>query len=213
MGESVGSSSLVDGSVCDCCPTAAFVGSGGARVLYRDRTVQEVRDISVSGIERSRPNPVAEDGWRIEGCPVNGPAADAAGDRVFAAWFTAASGPEVRVAASEDGGLSFVDSWTIDDRKPVGRPDVVAVGEGAIVVWLGVRDGSAALLARYAGIDGPISDEVLLAPMSGSRMSGFPQAERLGNELVVVWRDVEAGPGVGTGRLRLLRVPLESVCR
>ena len=39
------------------------------------------------------------DGWHIEGCPVNGPAIAAAGERVAVAWFTAAGdAPRVRFA-------------------------------------------------------------------------------------------------------------------
>jgi len=55
-------------------------------------------------------NPVATgaEGWEIEGCPVNGPAIAAAGDRVAVAWFTAAGDtPRVRFASSTDGAASF----------------------------------------------------------------------------------------------------------
>jgi hypothetical protein len=50
----------------------------------------EVRDIAVARYESGRwSEPVypGAEGWRIEGCPVNGPALAADRDRVALAWF------------------------------------------------------------------------------------------------------------------------------
>ena len=55
---------------------------------------------------RKRPE-MARDGWKIDACPVNGPAVAAAADTVVVAWFTAADMPRVRLAYSRDGGRSF----------------------------------------------------------------------------------------------------------
>ena len=64
----------------------------GPVVVYRDRSEaeKEIRDISIvrlKGKKWSAPRPVFQDGWRLNGCPVNGPAVAAAGRRVAVAWF------------------------------------------------------------------------------------------------------------------------------
>jgi hypothetical protein len=82
VGEHVEKAELLDSRVCDCCQTAAAMTSGGAVVAYRDRSDHEIRDVAV--VRRGRggwtaPRPVAEEGWEIAGCPVNGPAVAASG--------------------------------------------------------------------------------------------------------------------------------------
>ncbi len=67
----------VDGRVCDCCQTALIRTSRGLLAAFRDRSEGEVRDIAISRFEGGAWSPaqvVARDGWRIDGCPVNGPA-------------------------------------------------------------------------------------------------------------------------------------------
>src|SRR5690606_40682603 len=62
--------------------------------LYRDRTVDEIRDIHVARLEdgawRTLPA-VHADNWKIAGCPVNGPAIAATGNDAVVAWFSAAN--------------------------------------------------------------------------------------------------------------------------
>ena len=93
----------------DCC---------NARELFafhletlRDRSGAEIRDISISrrvGTEWTAPRRVHVDNWEIPACPVNGPRADAIGNTLGVAWFTAANNfPEVKVIFSTDGGRSF----------------------------------------------------------------------------------------------------------
>jgi len=72
-----GPDAAVDSRVCECCPTAAVRTTDGVVVTYRDRSSEEVRNIAVARLEGDRwtePAHVHDDGWRIPGCPVNGPA-------------------------------------------------------------------------------------------------------------------------------------------
>ena len=74
----------------------------------------------------TEPATAVSDGWMIAGCPVNGPALDADGERVALAWFTAAGeAPRVQLAFSTDGGATFEEARTIDADAPAGRVDVV----------------------------------------------------------------------------------------
>lgn len=84
----------VDTKTCSCCQTSsARLGDGTLVVAYRDRTEAEIRDISIVRLiddAWTDPINVHPDGWEISGCPVNGPAVAAQGDRIAVAWFTAA---------------------------------------------------------------------------------------------------------------------------
>jgi hypothetical protein len=88
----LGPETVLDDRVCDCCQTDMARADGAVVVVYRDRSQEEVRDMSVvrfAGGHWSAPRPLAHDGWQIDGCPVNGPAITASGGAVAVAWFTA----------------------------------------------------------------------------------------------------------------------------
>ena len=82
--------------------------------------------------------PVHADGWVMPACPVNGPQADADGQRVAVAWFTAAdSTPAVKLAYSTDGGATFAAPVRVDGGNPEGRVDVQLLADGgALVSWI-----------------------------------------------------------------------------
>src|SRR5690606_13838480 len=94
----------LDELACDCCQTDAAVTDAGPVVVYRDRTFGEIRDnVAVRYADGAWQQGVTlgPDGWRIEGCPVNGPAVAARGMEVVAAWFTApGNAPKTRFARS-----------------------------------------------------------------------------------------------------------------
>ena len=46
-------------------------------VAYRDRSQTEMRNIGILHVQGGTPRVLNEDGWRINGCPVNGPRLDA----------------------------------------------------------------------------------------------------------------------------------------
>ncbi|HEY6549304.1 MAG TPA: sialidase family protein, partial [Vicinamibacteria bacterium] len=117
----------VDGRVCDCCQTALIRTSRGLLAAFRDRSEGEVRDIAISRFEGGAWSPaqvVASDGWRIDGCPVNGPALAVEQDRVALAWFTAEPAPRVLVAFSRDGGRQWGAPQALHEGRPLGRVDV-----------------------------------------------------------------------------------------
>lgn len=123
---------LVDDLVCDCCQTDVAVGANGPIAVYRNRTNEEQRDIYVARAinghwEKGRP--IANDNWKIAGCPVNGPAIAADRANVAVAWFTAANDiSRVRIARSNDSASTFSAALDIDIDKPIGRVDIVLRG-------------------------------------------------------------------------------------
>ncbi len=165
----------LDDRICDCCQTDAAMTSEGPVVVYRDRTPEEVRDISVGRFVDGKWTggvPVHNDGWVIPGCPVNGPSVAASGDVVVVAWFTGAGNvPRVRAAFSDDAGATFGPPITIDLGNPVGRVAVAMPQPGrALVSWL----EDERLFVRGITADGNLGPARLVAASSNARASGFP---------------------------------------
>lgn len=189
---------VLDERTCDCCQTDAARTADGVVVVYRDRSADEIRDISVvrrlgSG-DWSEPRTVHPDGWEIPSCPVNGPAVVADGENVAVAWFTAADDtPRVRVAFSGDQAGSFGPAHQVDLGQPVGRADVVFSDDGsALVSWVedaGAEGGE--IYVRSVSPDGVLGQPILVAHTTSGRASGFPQMVRNGNHLVFSWKDPE----------------------
>src|SRR5690606_32380154 len=146
--ESSGPDELLDERVCDCCPTTlATLPDGSAYAVYRDRSEDEVRDLA--GVRWrdghwSSARALPADGWKIEGCPVNGPVLARRGARLGLAWFTAAEGaPRVMSATSTD----FAVQWTMPHRldrevPPLGRVGTAYLCDGCLwTSWLDMHGG------------------------------------------------------------------------
>lgn len=132
---------LVDDLVCDCCQTDVAVSSAGPIAVYRNRTVDEVRDIYVSRYRNGRWQPgeaFSEDGWTIRACPVNGPSIAAHDEHVAVAWYTGAvDSPRAYVRLSNNGGRTFGDKILIAARGVLGQMRIAWIGDNAFAVsWL-----------------------------------------------------------------------------
>ena len=204
----------IDARVCSCCQTDAALAASGPVIAYRDRSGEEVRDISV--VRRtprgwSQPVRVHADNWKIPGCPVNGPAIAASGRHVAVAWFTAAPPkPRVYVAFSEDGGATFGPAALVDGDLPVGRVDLLLDGNGdALVSWLaadGDQGGGASVRLRRVTPKGKLGKTLPIAATSAARNSGFPRMVLSGSRLILAW--VEDGEA---SKLRAAAIPVAAV--
>ena len=194
--------SEIDARVCDCCQTDLAVSGNALLVVYRNRSEDETRDIQsarlVDGVWTS-PVTVHADGWRIDACPVNGPAVAAHGDEVAVAWFTAPDQPRVRLAFSSDGGRSFGPPLEVANGKVVGRVDVVLLQDGrAVVSWLAETANGAVIRAQpynHAGATDPARD---IATSNVARSSGFPQMVKVAGGLLFAWTENGPTPAVRT---------------
>jgi hypothetical protein len=202
----VGAESILDDRVCDCCQTDAARSGDTTIVAYRDRTDEEVRDISVVRFvagKWSAPIGVAKDGWRIPGCPVNGPAIAAAERRVVVAWFTGAEGRNrVYAAFSTDAGATFGASILVADERPLGRLDVAMIGDGsAIISWLDKGENAGTLRVRQVAPEGPRGEAATVVDQDAS---GFPRMAAINSEEVLIaWRDAGAVPHVHVASLTI----------
>lgn len=199
---------VLDPDTCSCCSVATAWTAQGLIVVYRDHEPGEVRDISIvrrKGPGWTEPATVYEDGWILPGCPTNGPAVSADGDRVAVAWFTAPAGrPRVTVAFSKDAGASFGQPVAVDDGTPIGWAGVVLTDEGdAIVSWLeGRAGGGAQVRLRRVREGGGRGAPLVVAQTRSGRSTGIPQLSRSRDRLVVAWRD---------DRVRTALIPLSTV--
>lgn len=189
---------LIDDSVCDCCQTSLVKTPEGAMVAYRNRTGNEIRDIAVSrfnGKKWTTPQTIHNDGWKIGGCPVNGPALASHQSLTALAWHTGANDkPMVKAVISTDGGLSFQGPKVISTQISQGRVDVDIYGDNAYISWLeqAASGKQAALNIRTLNAQLQLSDVVNIDSLPASRQTGFPQLEILGNQLMMAWTDISS---------------------
>jgi hypothetical protein len=192
---------LLDARVCDCCQTAAAVTAAGPVVVYRDRSLHEVRDISIVRLSEgtwSEPRRVSADDWQIQGCPVNGPSIAAIGRRIAVAWFTAASDTSrVKLAFSSDAGASFGSPVVVDEGMPLGRVDTVLLGDGsALVSWIQGSPAGSSLRVRRIRADGQLEAPVTIVPAGAGLSNGFPQMVLADGTLVLAWTAGRVRTGV-----------------
>ena len=180
----------LDGRICDCCQTSIAITENGPVVIYRDRSEEEIRDMSIVRFvngEWTEPKTIFPDLWKISGCPVNGPRADAIGNNLAIAWFSMQKNKaQVKVIFSDDGGATFKEPIQVDEGKPIGRVDIVMLNEKtAMVSWM---EGSTIKTLKLSA-DGTKGKPIIIATSSDSRFSGFPQMTKSGNKLIFAWTD------------------------
>ncbi len=199
----------VDADACTCCMTDIARAADGLVAVFRDHQPGEIRDIAVVRQVKGRWTsavPVARDGWKIPGCPTNGPAIAARGRQVVVAWFTAAGNtPRLKWATSSDGGATFGSPVVVDAGAPVGYPDLVLLADGSSVVsWLERKgEGVGDVMVRRVSAAGVASPPVAVARSVSGRGTGVPHLVRAGTDLLVAWRKDR----VQTARVSLAALP------
>ncbi len=180
----------LDNKTCDCCQTSAAITANGPIVVYRDRSDEEIRDMSIVRLidgQWTEPKSIHDDNWKIAGCPVNGPRVAAEGNSLATAWFSIASDTaKVNVIFSTDGGTTFGKSIRVDEGNAIGRVDIVMLDDRSVVVsWM---EGTEIKAAKVYS-DGRKEASMIIASTSESRSRGFPQMTKSGNQLIFAWTD------------------------
>jgi hypothetical protein len=182
----------LDGATCDCCQTSIAMTGLGPIVVYRDRSDKEVRDIytarNLNGIWEE-PKLLHDDGWVINGCPVNGPKAVSNSSNLAIAWFTVVNNkPEVKVSFSNNNGESFGKPIALNDSDAIGRVDVAFLNNSEIIVSYMEFDNSGTYLRiKKISTAGEVSKPITISKIDGGRGSGVPQLEILNNDIFIVW--------------------------
>jgi len=183
---------ILEARVCECCQTDAALTSNGAVVVYRDRSLNEIRDIGIVRYQNghwSEPRLVHADHWEHQGCPVNGPAIAALGTFVAVAWYTEAQDtPHVHLAFSRDEGATFGPPIEVGGGEPMGRVDLLLLPDStALVSWLEQTDNDGEIRLRRVRADGWRGKSSTLAQSSLKRASGFPRLARNNHEIIFAW--------------------------
>jgi len=190
----------IDSAICDCCQTSLVAVPGGAMVIYRDRSEREIRDISVARYDLqsdawSEPSIIHNDGWKINGCPVNGPRLAAKGNTVAAVWFTMdADVATVKAARSTDGGLTFAEQVVVDQGRTNGRVDIVLDAyDTAWISWMGSDGDQPQLALRGWPKGGALGEVHFLGEANTKRGTGFPRMTRTDNGIIMATTNADEG--------------------
>jgi hypothetical protein len=168
--------------------------------VYRDRSDKEIRDIAAvryDGKAWGKPVPVHADGWKMAGCPVNGPAVAADGNTALVGWYTEAGGkPSVRIAHSGDAGDTFDAALMLDEGDAVqGRVALALDARQAWILW--IREdatGQSLWLSRRTPDLKREYQRLEVAKLQGrGRATGFPKIALRAGAGYVVWTDIDAG--------------------
>lgn len=205
-----GPETLLDSRICECCPTAAATIGDVHVIAYRDRSDEEVRNIQIvlsDGQHWSSPTSVHDDGWKIPGCPVNGPKLAVNGEMLGIVWYTAPNGEaQVNLAFSDDGGVTFTEPIRIDNGVPLGRVDLEWVDKKRVVAsWIELEGDSAHVRIRTVSVGGKMGLARLITEIDAGRGSGYPQMVKVENDLFFAWTVP------GDWRIEMARVPLSSL--
>lgn len=188
----------LDSRVCDCCQTTAILSDKGPIVAYRDRSEREVRDIAiVRKVDGKWTDPVlvAEDHWKIAGCPVNGPSISAEGEHIAVTWFTMMNEkPIVNVAFSSDSGVSFGEAIRVDEGNPLGRTDIIHIDEeNVLITWMEDKESHAEIRMIKMNPNGKQGDSILVSQTDSARKSGFPILKKYkNNQALISWTRVDS---------------------
>jgi hypothetical protein len=216
-GQSFEKSVRVALNVCPCCrPSIAFTDAKTMHVGWRGVIDDDIRDIFVGastdgGATFGAPTRVAEDNWRISGCPHSGPSLATMGGKLFVAWRTV-SGDRGRVyiASSGDNGAHFSARVEADaSLRDANHPQLLAL-EGSVGLVFQAREasdqngwGKFDVYFRQIDQDGSLSPSQRLGHAAGSATYPTLLFERP-DHLFVAWTEgTEDGQKVVMARGRL----------
>ena len=193
----------IDTRACECCQTSVALTAEGPLVAFRDRSPREIRDIYASlftGGEWTQPRPVNVDNWRIEACPVNGPAVSARDRQAVVAWFTVNDDRGQAYAAfSQDAGRTWGEPIRLDEGISQGHVDVELLADGsAVASWIEYVDERSQFRIRRIEPSGARSTAVVVSDgKTSGRVSGYPRLTRHGSDLILAWTESRAAEGGG----------------
>lgn len=217
-GQSFEKSVRVALNVCPCCrPSIAFTDAKTMHVGWRGVINDDIRDIFVGasidgGATFGAPTRVAEDNWRINGCPHSGPSLATMGGKLFVAWRTVSGGRgRVYIASSGDNGARFSARVEADaSLHDANHPQLLAL-EGSVGLVFQAREasdqngwGKFDVYFRQIDQDGSLSPSQRLGHAAGSATYPTLLFERP-DHLFVAWTEgTEDGQKVVMARGRLI---------
>ncbi|MBL8296890.1 MAG: exo-alpha-sialidase [Rhodanobacteraceae bacterium] len=199
----------LDASTCSCCQTDLVRAGPRTLTAYRDHGTADLRNIHWLTLERGRwsaEHVLHDDGWRIAGCPVNGPALAAGDAGVLAVWATM-HGEQMVVRAAQGDGTRFSSPVDLESSATtLGRVDAAAWGrDGFLATWLGAGTAADATALRLVELDAGLGlrSSHSLVELPPGRATGVPRIAAADGMALVTW--VEGVDGKPTVRAALIR--------
>jgi hypothetical protein len=209
-GDGFAHETLVDSSACQCCRVDVYSDiTGKINVAYRGLAKglmgQDVRDMMIAtsadnGERFTRPLPISNDNWAIDGCPHTGPSLCCTKDGLFSVWYTEGNGTGIYYSFRQDNESDFGDRQLISNFGH--HPQVSAGGVRFVMVWEenSAKGENTLTNVRYELSDGSNVRKGLLTP---SDQNAFvPVVTQAGNGFVVAFL-METNNGVGVYTTRL----------
>jgi hypothetical protein len=189
---------ILDDTVCDCCQTDIAMTPKGPLVVYRNRTDEEERDIYYTRLIESQwtqPSVLAEEHWKINGCPVNGPAVAAIHHQVAVVYYTESKGkPELKFVLSSNAGEDFSMPTNISSDFPMGRVDITWGDPDHLFISYLQKNHKESDIAdiRVAcfSSSGQLWRDQKIASTSSARKSGFPILVGNAPDLYIAYTEV-----------------------
>lgn len=193
----------LDALTCACCQTDLARGASSTVAVYRDRSPKEIRDIgavlfSAKGTA-SAPKRIHADNWTMPGCPVNGPALAARGDRFLVAWPTMANGPMAVRAALGDGTRFDAPITLGEGESELGRLDTATWGDGWLVSRVTTHERTPSLTLSTLSAEGAVESTHSIA----SPVGGYPRIAVAGEVALIVFTEPT---GTGDSRIAVTRL-------
>jgi hypothetical protein len=184
---------IAQDNTCECCRLGiAFAGPRRPAVIWRNLYPGGVRDHAVTTFDGDKHGPVsrvAEDNWKIDACPHQGPALAIGQTGTYhAAWFTEGAARQgVFYARSRDGGLTF------DKPIPVGnveqqpsRPYIFAAGKATWLAWKEFDGENSVVMAMVSQDDGATWSKPKSVAQTAAA-SDHPLMVGLGDRVYISW--------------------------
>jgi hypothetical protein len=201
-------SARLDDSTCACCQTDMVRVEGRSIAAYRDHGEGDLRDIHWVVHQRgawSTDRKLHGDGWRIAGCPVNGPALAAGSAGILAVWPTM-QGESMVVRAALGDGTRFGAPVDLESgAATVGRVDAAPWGdEGFLATWLGAGRAAGSSALRLVELDRHLQVRAshAVVELPPGRSTGVPRLAAQDGEAVLAWVEaVDGRPTVRAARI------------
>lgn len=200
QGKIVQSNRKILNDVCSCCRLAVDFDTDGKPVLMtRFIFPGNIRDHGLArpadGLAEWPTTRATDDGWKIEACPVHGPAFSIDRDgRYHIAWFTQGTQRQgLFYAFSDDRGQSFSEPMALGqpDRLP-GHPDVLAVGNRVVLAWNEFDGRMNRAMVKQSRDGGQTWSEAVAAADSSSEVD-FPFLLTDGLAVFLSWNGQDMG--------------------
>ncbi|MDZ4812894.1 MAG: hypothetical protein SGI99_09820 [Pseudomonadota bacterium] len=210
----------IDARTCDCCSTDAARIGNTTMLIYRDRSMDEIRDMNFSLRDRqgkwSAPHAVHADNWKIGGCPVNGPALAVNDDHALAIWTTMQGDVlSVRSAIGNRNGFGRMIELERGART-LGRVDATPWGKNKFLVsWVSGDSMTSAAETntpstettsiRLNVLDSRLKSvaRAIIATLPKGANPGMPRIATSATAAIAVWTESKAG--TATSRAVLIR--------